>query len=55
MGCILAAGRGFGNDGYKAARNNPLQVGTIDRHGMRRRAMDFAAFLAGIRGTVIVL
>ncbi|EHH12637.1 hypothetical protein GCM10007880_03440 [Mesorhizobium amorphae] len=55
MGRILAACRGFGSDGRKAARNNPLQMGTIDRHGMRRRAMDFAAFVAGMLGIVIVL
>ncbi len=55
MGCVLAAGGGFANDGRKATGNNALQVGTIDRYGMRRRAMDFAAFIAGILGTVIVL
>lgn len=55
MGGILAASRGFRGEGRKAAGDNALQVGTIDRHGMHRRAMDFAAFLAGILGTVIVL
>ncbi|WP_292085684.1 hypothetical protein [Mesorhizobium sp.] len=55
MRCVLAACRGFGNDGRKATGNNALEVGAIDRHGMGRRAMDFAAFLAGILGTVIVL
>lgn len=55
MRCVLAASRGLRNDGRKAAGNNARQVGTINRHGMRRRAMDFAAFVAGILGTVIVL
>lgn len=55
MRCVLAASRGLRNDGRKAAGNDTWQVGTIDRHGMDGRAMDFAAFVAGILGTVIVL
>jgi hypothetical protein len=55
MRCVLATCRGFREDGRKAARNDALQVGAIDRHGICWRAMNFAAFLAGILGTVIVL
>ena len=53
--CTRQAGRDYGNDGRKAAGNNARQIRAIDRHGMGRRAMDFAAFLAGILGAVIVL
>ncbi len=41
--CILAAYQRFSNVGDKAAGDSAVHVRTVDRHGMRRRAVDLAA------------
>jgi hypothetical protein len=55
VGCVFAERQHSGSHRRKAAGNDALKVGTIDRYGKSRRTMDLAAFLTGDLRTVIVL
>ncbi|WP_292162572.1 hypothetical protein [Mesorhizobium sp.] len=53
--CVFAKRQGDGNDRRKAAGDNMLHVRAVDRHRIRRRAMDFTAFVGGLLGAVMML
>ncbi|MET3580535.1 hypothetical protein ABID19_003574 [Mesorhizobium robiniae] len=53
--CVFAKRQSDGNDGRKAAGDDMLQVRAVDRHRIRRRAMDFTALVGGLLGAVMML